>query len=385
MKSLNSYVFGSTNIYESAVPLYYLLKFFGLAPFHVDVTKEKCGIRLQDYFVFLLVFIIYIIIFFTALFDSLTYEYKANSILEIGYIYQYITMIFYTVFIILYGFFKRKHITKLLELLHNYDETVNILNWHFKVTHSKDRKMVIVWIVTILLSSGILFCLLIIPSSDALIFRQVVYSIYITLAHIIVLFQFTLSCSAVKMRYEILNKNMSLKFPQINHGTQILKVSSDNRTYFIKKTAWLHDTLYEALTEINSIFSVEIVFVILSTVMSQVFGLYNIIQTFKKGDIDEATIKALSNNCLWLVWETIPILLAIRCASKTTEYVSFLIIKTQFMLYSLFLLQRLKLFSLQLQSHQPVLSCGFFPIDYTLVFLISGSVTTYLVILSQFE
>lgn len=49
-----------------------------------------------------------------------------------------------------------------------------------------------------------------------------------------------------------------MNFPQIKYGTQIMKVSQDDRIYFIKKTAWLHNTLFEALTEINSIFSIEV-------------------------------------------------------------------------------------------------------------------------------
>lgn len=121
-----------------------------------------------------------------------------------------------------------------------------------------------------------------------------------------------------------------------------MKVSHDDRIYFIKKTAWLHNTLFEALKEINSIFSIEvkdfqfnfliksnyflkIVFVVLTTLISQVFSTFYLIQTLKNGVFSDAIIKGLIDTVLWLIWQTIPVGLAIHYASKTTEFVSILI------------------------------------------------------------
>lgn len=128
-----------------------------------------------------------------------------------------------------------------------------------------------------------------------------------------------------------------------------MKVSCDDRIHLIKKTAWLHDTLFEALTEINSIFSIEvnvfnlftqlnhskhqfslkIVFVLLSTLVSHVFATFYFIQTLKIGVYDEENIKTFVISILWVIWQTIPIGLAIHYASKTTECVSLSIFRPQ--------------------------------------------------------
>lgn len=210
MKSFNSYIFGSTNIYETAVPFYYLLKFFGLASFHFDLAKEKCGMRLQDYFVFLVSIVIYIIIFITASIDTLNDMKNVKTILDNGFVYQYISMIVYTILMVCYGFLKRNHVIKFLDLLYYFDESVDILNWRIKVNHTKDRTILIVSIVILLLPSGIMSCLwiLLYADSSALDFRNVIFSVYIALTHIVVLFQFILSSCAVRTRYEILNQNM---------------------------------------------------------------------------------------------------------------------------------------------------------------------------------
>ena len=98
-----------------------------------------------------------------------------------------------------------------------------------------------------------------------------------------------------------------------------MKVKSDNRIHLIKKTAWLQDTLYEALAEINGIFSLELVFVFLTILTSLVITMYYFIQVFKKGVYDEETMKPLMCSLLYVVWQTTPVGLAIYYASKTIE------------------------------------------------------------------
>lgn len=210
MKKLKPKLSGSTNIYETVVPFYYLLKFFGLAPIHLDLKKEKCGMRLQDYFVFFVSFVIYCTIFITALIDTITDPDTTNSVLESGWNFQYISMIFQTILMVCYGFWKRKNIGKFLDLIYYFDESIDILNWRFKVSHSKDRMMLIIWIAIILLSSGTIFTLILYSNDNfrASIYRNIIYSCFIAFTHILVLAKFTFSSCAVKIRYAILNKNM---------------------------------------------------------------------------------------------------------------------------------------------------------------------------------
>ena len=210
MKKIKPYISGSTNIYETVVPFYYLMKFFGLAPFHLDLEKGKCGMRLQDYFMFFVSFVIYFIILISASIDTINDKDRAKSVLENGWAHQYILMIFLTVLMVCYGFLKRRNIGKFLDLIYYFDESVDILNWRFKVSHSKDRMTLIVWIAINSLTTGVL-CLWLIFSGNSfsfVIFRSIFYSCYINLIQILVLSQFIFSSCAVKMRYEILNKNM---------------------------------------------------------------------------------------------------------------------------------------------------------------------------------
>lgn len=226
MKKIKPYFSGSSNIYETVVPFYYVLKFFGLAPIHLDSKKEKCGMRLQDYFVFFVFFVIYCTIFITALIDTITDSEITNSVLENGWVYQYISMIFQTILMVCYGFWKRKNIGKFLDLIYYFDESIDILNWRFKVSHSKDRMMLIVWIAIICLSSGIIFIMILLSNDNfrASIYRNIIYSCYIGFTHILVLAKFTFSSCAVKIRYEILNKNM--------RQTKVLSEIQVSNTFF---------------------------------------------------------------------------------------------------------------------------------------------------------
>ena len=210
MLKIKPYYSGSTNIYETVVPFNFLLKFFGLAPFHLDLEKKKCGMRLQDYFVFLVSIVVYFIIFISALIDTITSLVNANTVLENGWAYEYILMIFLTILIVCYGFLKRRNIGTFLDLIYCFDESVDILNWRFKVSHSKDRTTLIFWISTTLLTTGAMctYSIFSDTSSSCVVFRNIIYSCYITWTQILVSIQFIFSSCAVKMRYEILNKNM---------------------------------------------------------------------------------------------------------------------------------------------------------------------------------
>ncbi|KAJ9599792.1 hypothetical protein L9F63_026359, partial [Diploptera punctata] len=69
-------------------------------------------------------------------------------------------------------------------------------------------------------------------------------------------------------------------------------------------------------------------------------------------------------------------------ANRSKTLVHRLLCKTQ----DVEIREELELFSLQI-SHQKIrfTACGFFPLDFTLLYSIIGAVTTYVVILVQFE
>ena len=210
MESLKQIFSGSTNIYETVAPLYYLLKFFGLAPIYLDLKHEKCGMRLRDYVVTLLSIVVYLMIFISAVIDKNNTAYTSYSLLESGWIYQYLSILLTSLLMVFCGFLKRKNMRKYLDLIYYFDETVDNLNWSFKVNHSKDRMKIVVWIVISLLTS-VSVCILLIFSfntSTPEILREICYISYVVLAQILVLLQFIFSSCAVKMRYELLTKNM---------------------------------------------------------------------------------------------------------------------------------------------------------------------------------
>ncbi|CAO1412527.1 unnamed protein product [Diamesa tonsa] len=96
----------------------------------------------------------------------------------------------------------------------------------------------------------------------------------------------------------------------------------EDKISFIKKMAYLHDLLYDSLTEVNSIYSLQIIPVLLSILVTQIFAVYTLSLIARSSNPSIEDYKLLIHLIIWSFYQALPVMSAIYYASKTTEYVS---------------------------------------------------------------
>lgn len=125
------------DIYHSAELLFYFLKSLGLAPYQVD-KKSKCfKMSYGNYLQLFAAVLFWAFVIFLQLFnlndDERDTGIRSNLLTRI-WEYQYTLQNFLTIFIIAFSYWKRKNVENFFKLISDFDQTVQKLNWKFKVT-----------------------------------------------------------------------------------------------------------------------------------------------------------------------------------------------------------------------------------------------------------
>ncbi|CAO1424186.1 unnamed protein product [Diamesa hyperborea] len=118
---------------------------------------------------------------------------------------------------------------------------------------------------------------------------------------------------------------------------------------------------------------------------TQVLTNYSILLIFRSGIIFLYKLVIIIS---WGCFQTIPVVVAFHVASKTLkkgQKMSLIIGKVINDSDDHEVISQLKTFMIQMRQRKAILTCGLFNIDWTLAFSIVGTITTYLVIICQFE
>ncbi|XP_023704213.2 putative gustatory receptor 28a [Cryptotermes secundus] len=160
----------------------------------------------------------------------------------------------------------------------------------------------------------------------------------------------------------------------------------DTKVVFLRD---IQDSLCATSEKLNSVYSFLLLYTSAKTFICLTHNLYFIIIHLFTNHSKTCGLGSPYSNYMWflhyaikLVWLVYYSSSTIQQANHTAVLVHKLITKTR----DSGLREELRLFSLQL-LHRKVkfTACGFFPLDFTLLYSIVGAVTTYLVILIQFR
>lgn len=199
------------NIYESLRPLYYILKIFGLAPFHINFKNEKMKTTFIDYLSFIAFICFYIFIIFSIYSVATgTYSPEGRSILIVGYEFVYAYQFVLSFGIFMFNFFTRHKIDAFLKLIAKFDETIEKMNWNFKINHLKNYRCLFIWFGFNLITITSLYVLqvcFVTPYDDALDFIYMFIFTYVSQTNLLTIFEFVFSTYCVQSRFDILNKN----------------------------------------------------------------------------------------------------------------------------------------------------------------------------------
>ena len=198
----------STNIYSAVVPFYYSLKVFGLAPYKLNLQTKKLQTSCCGYLYIICFLSFYFAIAFYSLYN-LKYQ-KSYSLIDSGIYYQFIYQFFMMCLVVFWNFFKRKHISNVIENLAEFDKIVADLKWKFKFSHSKN-KLGIILIITastvILLIIFYLATFVAYQKTAILDYVSFAIAFYVSKALTMSIMQFIFCAYCVQRRFEILNKN----------------------------------------------------------------------------------------------------------------------------------------------------------------------------------
>lgn len=125
------------NIYHSVEYFFYFLKSLGLASYQFDKKSESFKTSFGNYLQLSAAIIIWILLLALQFIDLDEFEYETgvqSSLLEQIWRNLYILKHFLAIFVIIYNFMKRKNVENFLKLIAEFDQTVERLNWKFKVT-----------------------------------------------------------------------------------------------------------------------------------------------------------------------------------------------------------------------------------------------------------
>ncbi|CAO1441501.1 unnamed protein product [Diamesa tonsa] len=297
---------------------------------------------------------------------------EGKTIIVYGYLFFYHFQYISIALILIYNFLKRRNIEKLLKLLETFDDHCEKMRWKYRVNHKKNYWRLIFWVVFSLISliTVLTMELLWMPPdrNDYLEYISNVFYCFVIEGFVLSSLQFIFGCYGVASRFEILNQNTRF---YLSAPTKEMwqRVHIENNIKVVKKVAFLHNVLNDAIAEINGIFTIQLLPILILGLTNSILIFYMTILAIQYNKF--TFIILISYHC-WNMFQVIPIVVSLHFGSKNVHNCHQL-------------LTSMKTFMIQMRQRKAILTCGLFNIDWTLAFSIVGTITTYLVIICQFE
>lgn len=260
MKSVGIF-FRSDSIYECAKPIYFLSKLFGYSCFSFDFkTKKTC-------FTFTNILILFCSIGVWGLIASNSLDEKnfseaskdstftkRNFIAKIYNVHSSLNPLIMLLTVVAHNF-QRNHVSRFLEKISIFDETLKKALWSFQ---SSNSRAYILYIIAALISvnSIKLYFLMKYSMLGEMVLMHV--GVALDVAYIIILLsQFLLAAFCVLSRMKLLGRNF--KSLHISESRGIFLVRSKFSEKLILQTVTkLYKNLIDAIDEINSVFTIAV-------------------------------------------------------------------------------------------------------------------------------
>ncbi|XP_055642079.1 putative gustatory receptor 28b [Toxorhynchites rutilus septentrionalis] len=192
----------------------------------------------------------------------------------------------------------------------------------------------------------------------------------------------------LRTHFAQLNKQIRKHFNTTPHGKLRYTMDSDQASKLIMKFATLHDQLSDAIGLFNQCFSTQAMFGLTLAFGFTVFSIFGVIHTHAT-DTDENSRQLSRFNMIYDGFYVLFIVqLVVFSSLVNTECKRTATVIHKVICYGSHdkqTLKELRIFSQQLWHHTPKISCGLFAFEWELFYTMAGSLTTYLIILMQFD
>ena len=249
------------SFYKSLAPFYYTLKIFGLAPYDFDFKTGNIKTTLINYVIVFLNLIIHVTAFLLSSYEA--FNLTNLTIAQSGWNFQQVFQTFIAIFVVVHNYKKRKHVFNYIKLLNNVDKIVNDLKWRYKVNHFRNGCKTAFWLafhgVLIILFYFLILFGTIKNSLHTLftILRNLILFFAIQ-TYTMIIYEFIFSVCCINSQFDCLNKNAEflLNSFKLDFFWSLNQVNT--KVKCIKKLAFLHDSLNDAIDCINCIYSIEV-------------------------------------------------------------------------------------------------------------------------------
>nr|AVH87327.1 gustatory receptor 12 [Holotrichia parallela] len=380
----------SEDIYNTILPIYVISKILGLAPF--KMTKKVFVIQCGP-IVPLRIFIVTGIMCYIAV--ELEKKEYATGIAALALKCELYLGIFMTFAVLILAVINQKDLMGVITKLVDIDE--NMRRIHIKINHKNSRRFVLIQMIFISCVFLIKLMLQYFSHTSTMI---VIYSAFNFVDYIntIMLFQYVNLLLLIRQRFIWVNR----KLKSISNFSYPICVGENKVTLtpiqIVKHKSFLFDArlqlevlakIYSKLCDISRLtnwtYNIQILITVTSRfvmITTQLINTYNAIRDPRRGSYIEysvmSTYLALHLSKIFMV----------ASVSENTAYTAR---HTAIYLHNAWeivpdLRNEIQYFSLQiLHQNLSFTGCGFFALDYTLIYNIVGAIATYFIIVIQLE
>lgn len=252
------------SIYDSSKFFYVFLKLLGHAPYSFCKKSRQLKVKVWNILEIILSLSIWI-----ALLRIKSVEFRGSyegtgvqSILLDGlWQSQYMLQYYFAIFILIFNVWKKNHIGNFLLLILNFDEALVRHNWKFKAENFSPTTIFIALLSSTLLISvyGVSTFYFQLKTLRLLDVGKIIAYVAVCELFLIVSLQFILSTYCVYARLKVLKKNFRFFLPSNEVDIIPNRLHLAKADGVVKSTAILYDKLANAIEEINSIFSMEVI------------------------------------------------------------------------------------------------------------------------------
>ncbi|XP_058817592.1 putative gustatory receptor 28b [Topomyia yanbarensis] len=388
--------FNVVSFFESLRPVYLTAKIFLLLFETVDFERRTFRRTLSDQIRYVLTLIMDLYLTLVGIRSSAAFLKLSDSILlNVGYYGSFLLTFILALVLPTWHGLKARNICALLESVACFDDEIKLLG--FRINHQKHH-----FISTIVVNCSMFIAYFMIGittyaycNENWLNLTNIFPEYWMVLPFVrtsivegLFICYFCLMLLSLRHRFAVLNR-VIMKFLQTTpeKDFQIL-FDTETCCRMIRKFATLHDQLCDAIKLFNCCFSTQAMFVLATAFGFTIFSIFGLIHAY-------AT--TVDDNIHHLAWSTM---------FYDGFYISFIIQlvvfsglihveckRTALLIHKVIcygsydrkVRKELRIFSQQLCHHSPKVSCNLFDFDWTLFYTIAGSLSTYLIILMQFD
>ncbi|XP_055548435.1 putative gustatory receptor 28a [Wyeomyia smithii] len=373
--------FPKSNIFECMVLHYFFLKFNGYACFTIVGEMETGEIRTSIFDRF--VFLFHTTLACGLLMASLMFVSPASNmspLMIVGGKLIWFTCYIATLFGIVWNFLHRSKVWSLYTSVYNVDKL--LLSLGAKMYYTETYIVIIVFSA---IAMGFLSIL------DYVQFRDGKASIvdfltmsYSNLSLTMLLTIFCIAGCLILFRLWTLNRLLEDNLIQTGNP-KILPVLEKDSVRTIQKYMQIYDQLCDLTDTVNFCYSGQVMIAVAGSFVFLLFFLFGVVLFVKRND---PILDFPATTVMWSLFYFVNVILVVLMGSflsRTGKITGNLIDQAIISSKNAEGTEMLHLFLMQLGHRSPELTCGLFPFDWTLVYSMVASSTTYLLILIQFE